>query len=86
LSLEWEYIKGDISRSKALVEELNTRTKYISELDGFNKSVIDGIKYLESIIGGEQDSEEEQNRRLTSLESASKELTDSLNELKVYLE
>lgn len=86
LSLEWEYIKGDISRSKALVEELDTRTKYISELDGFNKSVIDGIKYLESIIGGEQDSEEEQNRRLTSLESASKELTDSLNELKVYLE
>ena len=86
LSLEWEYIKGDIGRSEALMKELDSRTKYISEIDGFTKSVIEGIQYLESVVGGEQEAEEEQNKRLTSLETTSKELTDKLDELKTYLE
>jgi hypothetical protein len=43
LSLEWEYIKGDISRSEALTKEFDARTKYISQLDGFTKNVTDGI-------------------------------------------
>jgi hypothetical protein len=43
LSLEWEYIKGDIARSEALTKELDLRTKYTSKLDGFTKNVTDGI-------------------------------------------
>ena len=86
LSLEWEYIKGDIGRSEALMGELDSRTKYTSAIDGFTKTVIDGILYLESVVGGEQEGEEEQNERLTALESAAQSLTTSLSELKTYLE
>lgn len=85
LSLEWEYIKGDISRSQALMEELDSRTKYTSKIDGFYKTVIEGIEYLETVVGGEQEGEEEQNNRLTALEQSSKELGDSLNTLKTYI-
>ena len=86
LSLEWEFIKGDIGRSVALMGELDSRTKYISAIDGFNKTIIDGILYLESVVGGEQEGEEEQNERLTNLEATSKQLSNNLNELKTYLE
>ena len=86
LSLEWEYIKGDIGRSVALMGELDSRTKYISAIDGFTKTIIDGVLYLESVVGGEQEGEEEQNERLTNLEATSKELSDKLTELKTYLE
>lgn len=86
LSLEWEYIKGDIGRSEALMAELDSRTKYISKIDGFQKSVIEGINYLETVVGGEQEGEEEQNNRLTSLEKASQELSNSLTDLKTYIE
>lgn len=85
LSLEWEYIKGDIGRSQALMEELDSRTKYTSKIDGFYKTVIEGIEYLETVVGGEQEGEEEQNDRLTALEQSSKELKDSLNTLKTYI-
>jgi hypothetical protein len=57
LSLEWEYIKGDIGRNAALMQELDSRTIYISSIDGYQKTLIDGIKYLESIIGKEIDDE-----------------------------
>lgn len=86
LSLEWEYIKGDIGRSEALMAELDSRTKYISELTSFEKTVIEGIKYLESVIGSEEEGEEEQNERLNVLEQASEELTQSLSTLKTYIE
>jgi hypothetical protein len=59
LSLEWEYIKGDIARSEALMNEFDLRTKYVSIIDGFKKSVIEGIQYLETIVGKEQESEDE---------------------------
>ena len=59
LSLEWEYIKGDIGRSSALMSELDSRTKYISSIDGYQKTLADGLKYLESVIGGEMDDEAE---------------------------
>jgi predicted nucleic acid-binding Zn-ribbon protein len=85
LSLEWEYIQGDIGRSKALMQELDTRTKYISEIDGFQKSVIEGLKYLETIIGSEVDDETEQNDRLEVLEYALQNLNKSLNDLQDYL-
>ena len=86
LSLEWEYIKGDIGRSEALIKELDSRTKYISELDGFTKSVIDGVKYLESVVGGEQESEDAQNIKISSLETITTGLIDDVEELKTYLE
>ena len=85
LSLEWEYIKGDIGKSKALMDELDARTKYISGIDGFQKTVIEGITYLESVIGGEQEGEEEQNQRLTDLETLTDELIVDLEEVKKYL-
>ena len=77
LSLEWEYIKGDIGRSVALMQELDSRTKYVSE--------IDGVKYLESVIGGEQDAETEQDERIAKLEEAASTLNTSLTDLQTYL-
>ena len=85
LSLEWEYIKGDIGRNEALIKELDSRTKYISQIDGFTKSVIEGIHFLESVIGGDLESEEKQNERLTNLETTSETLTNKLTELNTYL-
>lgn len=85
LSLEWEYIKGDIGRSEALMQELDSRTTYISAIDGFQKSLVDGIKYLESVVGGEEEGEEEQNNRLNTLESLTSDLVSDLEEVKDYL-
>lgn len=85
LSLEWEYIKGDIGRSKSLMKELDSRTKYISAIDGFQKTIIEGIAYLESVVGGEQEGEEEQNQRLTDLETLTDELLVDLEEVKEHL-
>lgn len=86
LSLEWEYIKGDIGKSKALMDELDARTKYISEIDGFQKTVIEGIKWLEGVVGGEQDAETEQDNRIQGLEDTTADLILDLEELKEYLE
>lgn len=88
LSLEWEYIKGDIGKSEALVKELDSRTKYITQIGEFKDKVItiiDGIKYLETIVGGEEDAEAVQNNRLQALEEASESLNTSLTELNTYL-
>lgn len=85
LSLEWEYIKGDIGRSEALMQELDSRTKYVSEIDGFQKSIIDGIKYLETVVGGEEEGEEEQNKRLTELETLTQQTVSDLEDLKDYI-
>jgi hypothetical protein len=88
LSLEWEYIQGDIGRSKALMDELDSRTKYITKVGEFQGkviSLIDGISYLETIVGGEQEGEEEQNQRLTDLETLADELVVDLEEVKEYL-
>ena len=85
LSLEWEYIKGDIGRSEALMNELDLRTKYVSAIDGFQKTLIEGINYLESVVGGEQEGEEEQNQRLTDLEELTEDLVIDLEDVKEYL-
>ena len=85
LSLEWEFIKGDIGRSEALMSELDSRTKYVSKLDGLQKSIIEGIQQLEIIVGGEQDEETNQNNRLTLLEDALEECSGSLSDLKNYI-
>ena len=85
LLLEWEYIKGDIGKNTALMQELDSRTRYVSEIDGFQKSIADGIKYLETVIGGEEDAENKQNERLTKLETDAQSLLESLEELKTDL-
>lgn len=85
LSLEWEYIKGDIGRSEALMKELDSRTTYVSAIDGFQKTLLEGIAYLESVVGGEQAGEEEQNQRLADLETLTDELVIDLEEVKEYL-
>lgn len=85
LSLEWEYIKGDIGRSDALIQELDSRTKYVSEIDGFQKSIIDGIKHLETVISEEEEGEETQNNRLTELETLTQKTVADLDDLKDYI-
>ena len=85
LSLEWEYIKGDIGRSEALMKELDSRTTYVSAIDGFQKTLLEGIAYLETVVGGEQEGEEGQNQRLTDLETLTDELVIDLEEVKEYL-
>lgn len=86
LTLEWEFIKGDIGRSEALMKELDSRTKYISDIDGFQKSLVDGIRYLEGVIGGEEEGEKEQNDRLQALEELTNDISNDLEELSTYLE
>ena len=88
LSLEWANIKGNIGENKELINELNARTTYVTKVGDFKNSVIsiiDGIKYLETIVGGEQEGEEEQNQRLTDLETLTGELVTDLEEVKEYL-
>ena len=86
LLLEWEYIKGDIGKNAALIQELDSRTKYISEIDGFQKTLADGIRYLETVIGSEEEKESIQDNRLSDLETSTESLLNSLNEVKTYLE
>jgi hypothetical protein len=88
LSLEWANIKGNIGDNKDLIGELNARTTYVTEIGDFQGSVIsivDGIKYLETIVGGEQEGEDGQNQRLTALETLTGELVTDLEEVKEYL-
>ena len=86
LSLEWEYIKGDIGRSQALMQELDSRTKYTSLIDGYQKTLAQGITYLESIVGGEEEAEEEQNIKIAAIETKAKQLDESLTSLSQYLQ
>ena len=86
LLLEWEYIKGDIGKNATLMQELDSRTKYISEIDGFQKTLADGLRYLETVIGSEEEKESIQDERLSALETSSEGLLKSLNEVKTYLE
>ena len=85
LSLEWGNIKGDIGSSKTLTEELDARTKYLSQISGYTQTVIEGIKYLETIVGGEEAGEEEQNNRLLALEEAKDTLVGALDGLSEYI-
>ena len=86
LLLEWEFIKGDIGKNQALMDELKARTDYISKIDGKTKALSDGIHYLEEIVGGELDAEAIQDNRLELLEESAKELSETLTALKTYVE
>lgn len=85
LLLEWEFIKGDVGKNEALMKELDTRTSYVSLLDGFQKTLADGLKAVEEIIKGEQDVETEQDTRITELETKAVSLTNAVDDLKTYL-
>lgn len=85
LLLEWEFIKGDVGKNEALMKELDTRTSYVSLLDGFQKTLADGLKAVEEIIKGEQDVETEQDTRITELETKAVSLTKAVDDLKTYL-
>ena len=85
LSLEWGNIQGDIGDSITLMQELDVRTKYTSSLDGVLKTISEGIQYLESIVGKDQESEQNQNIHILTLENSLKELQQSLVTLQTYL-
>ena len=88
LSLEWENIKGDIGSNKDLMNTLDARTKYITQIGEFKGtviSVINGIEQLEKIVGGEQEGEDEQNNRLTALETLAQETETALDDLATYI-
>ena len=67
LSLEWGNIKGDIGDSPELIKELDARTKYISSLDNIQKTIGEGIAYLETIVGNDKTKDDEQDNKIASL-------------------
>lgn len=87
--LTWENIKGDdVSKSKALVKELDARTTYVTKLGDFqNKviSVIDGLTYLETIVGGDQAAETIQNDKIQVLETAKQSIETEISNIKTHL-
>ena len=87
LSLEWEYIKGDIGNSVALMKELDSRTTYTTQIGEFKDqviTVIEGLQYLETITG--QEGEEKQNERIQALEDSLQEVVDGLESVNKYLQ
>lgn len=85
LILEWGNIKGDIGDSATLMQELDARTTYISKISGFTQTLIEGISYLETIVGGDQDSEKAQNDRILLLETAKQSIETEIDNIKKYL-
>lgn len=85
LVLEWENIKGDIGKNEAFIKELDARTKYISALDGLSKTLAEGIAYLETIVGGDQEAESVQNDKILVLETAKQSIETEISNIKNYL-
>lgn len=67
LSLEWGNIKGDIGDSPELIKELDARTKYTSSLDNIQKTIGEGIAYLETIVGNDKTKDDEQDDKIANL-------------------
>lgn len=67
LSLEWGNIKGDVGDNLALIQELDARTKYISSLDNIQKTIGEGIAYLETIVGNDKTKDDEQDSKIENL-------------------
>ena len=71
VSLEWQYIKGSIEGSDTLTSYIENKTTYKSILGEYKDkvvSLIKGIQQIESMINTEDELEQNQNNRLTSLE------------------
>lgn len=86
LSLEWGNIKGDVGDNLALIQELDARTKYTSSLDNIQKTIGEGIAYLETIIGNDKTKDDEQDDKianfienLSSLETIVSDLSEVLS-------
>lgn len=86
LLLEWEFIKGDIGKNETLIQELDSRTKYVSTIDDVKKTLTEGIQYLETIVGSEQDVEDEQNEQISELKTSFQNLSETLDNLQTYLD
>ena len=67
LSLEWGNIKGDVGDNLALIQELDARTKYTSSLDNIQKTIGEGIAYLETIVGNDKTKDDEQDNKIENL-------------------
>lgn len=67
LSLEWGNIKGDVGDNLALIQELDARTKYTSSLDNIQKTIGEGIAYLETIVGNDKTKDDEQDSKIENL-------------------
>lgn len=81
LSLEWENIKGDIGSNKDLMNTLDARTKYISSLDNLEKTIGEGIVYLETVVGGDKAKDDEQDQFINQLKEALTTLNVSVTSL-----
>lgn len=84
LSLEWGNIKGDVGDNLALIQELDARTKYTSSLDNIQKTIGEGIAYLETIVGNDKTRDDVQDSKIENLiESLSSlgELVSDLSEV-----
>lgn len=85
LSLEWEYIKGDIGRNIALMTELDSRTNYVSKITGKLQTLIDGVLWLESVMDQENDFEDTVNTKIEALETSTSGLLNNLQNLQYYI-
>lgn len=85
LSLEWEYIKGDIGRNIALMTELDSRTNYVSKITGKLQTLIDGVLWLESVMDKENDFEDTVNAKIEALETSTSGLLNNLQNLQDYI-
>lgn len=89
VSLEWRYIKGSIESSDTLTSYIENKTTYKSILGEYKDkvvSLIQGIKQLESMINTEDELEQNQNNRLTSLEKNLGQVEKDITSLQTFLE
>lgn len=89
VSLEWQYIKGSIESSDTLTSYIENKTTYKSILGEYKDkvvSLIKGIQQLESKINTEDELEQNQNNRLTSLEKNLGQVEKDITSLQTFLE
>ena len=81
LSLEWGNIKGDVGDNLALMQELDAKTKYTSSLDNMQKTIGEGIAYLETIVGNDKTKDNEQDQAIETLISTLTSLKETVSDL-----
>lgn len=89
VSLEWQFIKGSIESSDTLTSYIENKTTYKSILGEYKDkvvSLIKGIQQLESKINTEDELEQNQNNRLTSLEKNLGQVEKDITSLQEFLD
>lgn len=90
LSLEWQYIKGDIGSNTVLMAELDRRGNILNQalidattytVDGVTKEVKDIVQQLEAIITSDEAAEAAQNAHIESLQTSVSTINESLDTL-----